>query len=244
MVSLSARIGGGAVATFGLVLALLSASAPAAAAPDAEIDVTFDCEASAWVVTSDKAIGNIVVSDGVDDVKTVFQDRPYSAVVADADAVTLWVKSGRVKSGDGPGYGERFDLEPPDCGEGGHGDGDVTGELTVTLVWIGVADLDLAVTEPGGEKLWYGNGTTSSGGSISDAVPACDSAADAVHVEEATWDGGAPAGDYIIAVDLFNACGLAAPEFTVTVSAGAVQVLHTTSAGDDFLTGFAYPPAP
>jgi len=78
------------------------------------------------VITSSKGLSNIVVSDGEEHVRTEFDDfeeEVYVWSVDDPDAVTIWVKSGRYRSGDGPGYGQRFDLETPDCDPDQDGDG-------------------------------------------------------------------------------------------------------------------------
>jgi len=55
------------------------------------------------------------------------------SVPAGQTIVGVWVKAGNNKSGDGPGYGERFDApeqdcDPPEAGSGGGGTGGTTGE--------------------------------------------------------------------------------------------------------------------
>lgn len=87
----------------------------------AEVEVQFDCDGEEWVITSDKGISNIVVSDGEEEAKTEFHgSEVLSTTVDDPDAITIWVKSGANNSDDGPGYGERFDLEAPDCDGDGY----------------------------------------------------------------------------------------------------------------------------
>lgn len=100
-----------------IVLTLMGPVTAAHAAP-ATVTVEYDCDQEGWVVTSTKALSNIVVSDGQSDEKTEFPDDPrvYTTIITDEGVTTIWVKSGNNHSGDGPGYGERFDLTPPDCG--------------------------------------------------------------------------------------------------------------------------------
>ena len=70
------------------------------------------------MITSDKGISNIVVMDcNGDTVKTEFKGNMTSLKLEDG-AATVWVKSGNNKSGDGPGYGERFELQ--NCASGLH----------------------------------------------------------------------------------------------------------------------------
>lgn len=103
-------------------LSLLAAPQVASAAPApggssaAIVSVELDCDAGGYVVTSSKDISNIVVRDGAgNDTRTEFDDAVVDSVV-DAESVTvIWVKSGANASGDGPGYGERFDVAPAEC---------------------------------------------------------------------------------------------------------------------------------
>ncbi|MGH9138728.1 MAG: MopE-related protein [Acidimicrobiales bacterium] len=94
-----------------------SAAAPAPAS-QAEIEVTYDCEAGAWLITSSKAISNVVHSDGTTETRLEFPDDPevFQHLLVGDDVQTIWVKSGANLSGDGPGYGERFDVQRPPCG--------------------------------------------------------------------------------------------------------------------------------
>jgi hypothetical protein len=96
------------------------------AAPTGVITVDYDCEAGAWVITSEKMLSNVVVGDdGMED-KTELSDLElYTYTVSDPDGEldVIWVKAGNNKSGDGPGYGQRFELEAPDCDPDADGDG-------------------------------------------------------------------------------------------------------------------------
>ncbi|WP_438854155.1 MopE-related protein [Agromyces sp. M3QZ16-3] len=104
-----------AIAAF--ALSILGPVTTANAAP-ATVTVEYDCDQDGWVVTSSKALSNIVVTDGQTTERTLFGSDPkvYTTVITTAGLTTIWVKSGNNHSGDGPGYGERFDLAPPDCG--------------------------------------------------------------------------------------------------------------------------------
>jgi len=99
---------------------LLAAAAPAWARPAADIDVDWEC--TSVHVSADKDLSNVVLGfeDG-DEVKFDGLDQgsqgTFSGIGDDADAViaTVWVKAGNNHSGDGSGYGKRFD-NPLDCG--------------------------------------------------------------------------------------------------------------------------------
>lgn len=84
----------------------------------AQITVTYDCDARGWLITSSKELSNVVYSDGEQHTRIEFDDDPpVSEYFLQAEGVqTIWVKSGANRSGDGPGYGERFDVEQPACG--------------------------------------------------------------------------------------------------------------------------------
>jgi uncharacterized repeat protein (TIGR01451 family) len=88
---------------------------PASAAP-ATVEVEVDCDTGMIRIVSSKDISNIVYEvDGVetkiefDDVETKTYELPLDSIT------TIWVKSGNNKSGDGPGYGERFPIESDQC---------------------------------------------------------------------------------------------------------------------------------
>lgn len=92
---------------------LLAAALPAVAAP-ANCEVTF-FEDGSYFVECDKDISNVVVSDceGNHHKHDNLDGTTWAEGNGDPDgtheAVTVWVKSGNNHSGDGPGYGERFD---------------------------------------------------------------------------------------------------------------------------------------
>lgn len=63
-------------------------------------------------ITSTKDLSNVVVSRSTGRTKYDGLSGKTFTVPADG-ADVVWVKSGNNKSGDGPGYGERFDLAGP-----------------------------------------------------------------------------------------------------------------------------------
>jgi uncharacterized protein YfaP (DUF2135 family) len=98
-----------------------------------------------------------------------------------------------------------------------------TGPLQVTLVWRGMADLDLNVTDPSGSKVDYRNTRITSGGFLDvDAQGACDNPRATTttrHVENIVWETAPPSGSYQIEVDHYAHCsGDAGPvEYTITL---------------------------
>lgn len=67
-------------------------------------------------VQSDKDISNVVVLDCLGNEAKV--ESPATNMFADPDGiVAVWVKAGANHSGDGPGYGQRFDNPYAECPE-------------------------------------------------------------------------------------------------------------------------------
>jgi hypothetical protein len=63
-----------------------------------------------------------------------------------------------------------------------------TGDVQVGIVWDTPTDVDLHVTEPGGETIYYGNLQSSAGGTLDlDSNPACN--IDGVNAENIFWPG-------------------------------------------------------
>lgn len=237
-----------------LVLAMAGlTTGPALAASTGAIDVTYSCESGSWVITSEKSLGNVVVSDGTTEDKTEFDDltpeiHTYEVEDADTELTTIWVKAGNNASGDGPGYGKRFDLADPGCvpeDPDADGDGypasvdcddtDATinpgatdipndgidqncdgedllvgeGDPRFTLIWDSADDLDLHVIEPGGERLWYADRSSATGGLLDrdDNVGVCGGDAEPGGVENVYWPvGSAPSGTYTIEIDNYSDC--------------------------------------
>lgn len=80
-----------------------------------------------------------------------------------------------------------------------------TGDLSFRLTWQGTADLDLHVIEPNGERIWYRNPQSSTGGEL-DHDDLCDPTATG-GPENIYWPRGqAPNGQYTIIVDYYGQC--------------------------------------
>jgi hypothetical protein len=84
-----------------------------------------------------------------------------------------------------------------------------TGDLQVTLTWHSTApiDLDLWVTDPTGERCYYGHRQTASGGEL-DRDNYCSNYVNG-RPENIYWQS-APAGEYIVEVDWFSGCSSSA----------------------------------
>ncbi|MBI5058558.1 hypothetical protein HZB60_02115 [candidate division KSB1 bacterium] len=128
-----------------------------------------------------------------------------------------------------------------------------TGAVQVTLTWFNEhpLDLDLWVTEPGGERCFYGHDVTSTGGTL-DRDNLCGNYING-RPENIFWATNPPVGEYIVEVDWYSDCGngLGAQAFQVrTVVQGntrtetssidpnqTVEVLRytVTGAGPQFL---------
>jgi hypothetical protein len=83
-----------------------------------------------------------------------------------------------------------------------------TGDVQVTLRWWSTVDLDLSVTDPAGERIYFSHPDSASGGRLDrDANYPCDTATGSP-VENVFWPpGGAPAGDYLVTVTYQTSCG-------------------------------------
>ena len=94
-----------------------------------------------------------------------------------------------------------------------------TGDVQITLRWDAPVDLDLHVTDPSGEEIWYGNRTSNSGGNLDvDANAGCNSMM-TNPVENVFWPyGGAPGGQYQVYVVYYMNCSYSGPvSYQVTV---------------------------
>jgi hypothetical protein len=124
-----------------------------------------------------------------------------------------------------------------------------TGDIQVTLRWTSVDDLDLAVTDPAGQIVYYANPSVASGGQLDvDANAGCGES-DSSPIENIFWPPSqAPQGQYVASVNLFTRCsgGISGPisfEMRILVQ-GEVQTL-TGTVSDDSLTAnfpFTLPP--
>lgn len=90
-----------------------------------------------------------------------------------------------------------------------------TGDVQVTLRWFNQNDLDLHVTDPDGEKIYFQQRVSNSGGQLDvDSNAGCTNNVTARPVENIFWaDGQAPRGEYRIDVHYFQQCLEAAPTY-------------------------------
>lgn len=81
------------------------------------------------------------------------------------------------------------------------------GDVQITLLWIGDADIDLHVIDPFGEEIYFAHDTSASGGYLDhDLIPSCGPST-TQPVENVFWpSGGAPRGHYQVAVVYYSRC--------------------------------------
>lgn len=118
------------------------------------------------------------------------------------------------------------------------------GDVQVTLTWDAAVDLDLWVTDPSGERIYFGNRTSASGGMLDrDAM-------DGFGPENIFWNAGAaPAGSYTVEVDYYSSFGSA--NYDVLIQAfGEAKTYHgsllpgQTALVAQFTSGQPLPGAP
>ena len=105
-----------------------------------------------------------------------------------------------------------------------------TGDVQVTLRWVGDDDLDLHVFEPSGEHIYFANPTSTTGGELDvDDIPGCGSSDTAAHVENVFWPiDEAPEGTFSTYVDAFSSCDGSVNEWTLTIKVDGVVVQEYT----------------
>ena len=102
--------------------------------------------------------------------------------------------------------------------------------MQVALIWTGGEDLDLYVTDPTGEQIYFANRESASGGQLDhDATPFCGQAGP--HVENVFWpEGQAPPGNYEAWVTVYGSCDVASTfRLEVLVDGVVVDALSGTS---------------
>ena len=108
-----------------------------------------------------------------------------------------------------------------------------TGDVQVTLRWDTSDDLDLYVTDPAGDSVFFGNSSVPSGGQLDvDANAGCLARMESP-VENIFWPTGqGMPGDYVVTVELFEYCGTSSNgepvNFTLTT---LVQGVTQTQSG-------------
>lgn len=91
------------------------------------------------------------------------------------------------------------------------------GDVQVSVAWDAPTDVDLHVTDPANEEIYFANTTSASGGTLDlDSNAACS--IDGINNENITWPvGGAPAGSYSVDLVYWSACSQAQTNYTVTI---------------------------
>jgi hypothetical protein len=114
-----------------------------------------------------------------------------------------------------------------------------TGDVQVTLEWFSNADLDLAVTDPTGDRISFSNrGPTATGGQLDvDSNVGCPADTDS-GVENVFWPpGGAPAGEYLVEVTGFSVgdgtCGGGDYILTIRVAGSEDQEIRDSVAAGE-----------
>ena len=93
------------------------------------------------------------------------------------------------------------------------------GDVQVSVAFDSSADVDLYVTEPSGEEIYYAVRQSATGGRLDlDANAACSIPPQPVNNENIVWGTGrAPRGTYVVRLDYFDSCGKQATNWVVTV---------------------------
>jgi hypothetical protein len=120
-----------------------------------------------------------------------------------------------------------------------------TGDIQVTLRWASTDDLDLYVTDPNGQTVYFGNRQIPSGGQLDvDANAAC-SGSTQTPIENVFWPAGqAPQGNYTVEVDLWSRCSGGTPgeipfEIRLLVQ-GQTQTINGSVGGANSQTTFPF----
>lgn len=127
-----------------------------------------------------------------------------STAIAQERQGCFWVKPGRQIID----LSEICPTPPPFLVTGAGEEGLGTGDIQVTLRWATTDDVDLAVTGPDGQTIFWENpGPTASGGTLDRDDNASCAAITQSPIENVFWPTGqAPQGNYSINVSLFDRC--------------------------------------
>lgn len=92
-----------------------------------------------------------------------------------------------------------------------------SGDVQVSVAWDAPTDVDLHVTDPSGEEIYFAHKTSASGGTLDlDSNPACS--IDNINNENVVWPtGSAPSGSYTVELVYWSACSQPMSNYTVTV---------------------------
>lgn len=105
------------------------------------------------------------------------------------------------------------------------------GVVRVTLSWANQVDMDLHVTEPDGNEIFYGNPVSPSGGELDVDVQCRGNGG----IENVRWDGSTDTpqdGTYTVGVDEFNQCGDGPAAWLVEAFVDGRKVLSRSGTGD------------
>ena len=93
-----------------------------------------------------------------------------------------------------------------------------SGEVKISLSWDTFTDVDLHVTEPNGEVIYYSHKTSATGGQLDlDSNPGCS--IDGINNENVYWpDGASPPGEYEVKAHMYSDCEEGGATGTVTMS--------------------------
>jgi hypothetical protein len=98
-----------------------------------------------------------------------------------------------------------------------------SGDVQVSVAWDAPTDVDLHVTDPSGEEIYFAHKTSASGGTLDlDSNPACS--IDNINNENVVWPtGSAPSGTYTVQLVYWSACSQPQSNYTVTVVVAGQQ---------------------
>lgn len=146
---------------------------------------------------------------------------PPPAVQVQVAAPTVSAGVQVVESSCQQGAPEQCDGFDNNCnGQIDEGCGYASGAIQITLAWNTGADIDLYVTDPGGETLSYSHTTAASGGNLDhDARGQCNASQANNHIENVYWNSAQPpSGNYQVQLHYWGDCGTGSPPTNTTVS--------------------------
>ncbi len=103
-----------------------------------------------------------------------------------------------------------------------------SGDVQISVSWSGASDVDLRVTDPSGELIYFDNPSAASGGTLDlDSNASCT--IDGVNSENVVWRSGhAPRGEYKVTLVYHDDCGVARTDYVVTVAIAGQEAQTVT----------------